>query len=244
MKNTIFFGLVCFFALQANAQTVSKNFIDQPYSEFSGTALLQIVPDEIFLRIVLKEKDNKDKSSVAVQEKQMLEVLTEIGIDLKEQLSIVDQASNLRDYWIKSDEVVNTKQFELLLNDAKTVGEVFKGLETIEIRSISVNRVSHTKLTEYRRQVKIDAIKAAKSKAEDMTAALDQKLGPAIYIEEIQVNNNLANNRRDEIRIRSNYINSNSLGQVQAEFDQEQPTVEFEKIQLRAKVLVRFTLPQ
>lgn len=243
MKNIIIFALLCLFALQANAQFASKNFIDQPYLELTGTALLEVVPDQIYLRILLKEKDNKDKSSVAMQEKQMLAVLTEIGIDLNAQLAIVDQASNLRDYWIKSDKVVNTKQFELLLYDAKTVGEVFKGLETVEIRSISVNRVSHSKLTEYRRQVKINAIKAAKSKAEDMTVALEQKLGPAIYIEEILVNNIQGINRRDEIRIRSNYINSNTLGEVKAEFDGEAPTVEFEKIQLRAKVLVRFSLP-
>lgn len=243
MKITFISVFLLFFALQANAQSVSKNFIDQPYSEVSGTALLKVVPDQIYLHIVLREKDNKEKTSVATQEKQMIEVLKEIGLDLGKQLSVVDQASNLRDYWIKSDQVVSSKKFELLLHDAKTVGEVFVGLETIEIRSITVNRVSHSNLTEFRRQVKINAIKAAKSKAEDMTTALGQALGPAIYIEEISVSSNQSANRRSEIRVRaaSNTINTIPL---EAEFDEEEPNIEFEKIELRAKVLVRFTLPQ
>ncbi|MEM6344497.1 MAG: SIMPL domain-containing protein [Bacteroidota bacterium] len=243
MKSSLLGFVFLFLALQANAQSSTKNFIDQPYSEVTGTAVLKIVPDQIYLHIVLKEKDAKEKTSIATQEKQMLEVLRDIGIDLSTQLSVVDQASNLRDYWIKSDKVLSSKKFELMLKDAKTLGEVFIGLETLEIRSVSVDRVSHSKLIEYRRQVKIDAIKAAKSKAEDMTEALGQKLGPAIYIEEMEVaSSNRAANRRSEIRFRANLMDNKATNKF-VEFDEAQPSIEFEKIELRAKILVRFALP-
>lgn len=38
-----------------------KNFIDQNYVEVTGTAELEIVPDEIYLRIVISEKDKGKK---------------------------------------------------------------------------------------------------------------------------------------------------------------------------------------
>ena len=36
-----------------------KNYIDQPYIEVTGKAEMEVVPDEIYLRIVINEKDNK-----------------------------------------------------------------------------------------------------------------------------------------------------------------------------------------
>ena len=40
----------------SRAQTGEKNFIDQNYIEVTGTAEMEIVPDEIYLKIVLSEK--------------------------------------------------------------------------------------------------------------------------------------------------------------------------------------------
>ena len=46
----------------SRAQTGEKNFIDQNYIEVTGTAEMEIVPDEIYLKIVLSEKDKGKKS--------------------------------------------------------------------------------------------------------------------------------------------------------------------------------------
>lgn len=40
----------------SRAQTGEKNFIDQNYIEVTGTAEMEIVPDEIYLKIVLSER--------------------------------------------------------------------------------------------------------------------------------------------------------------------------------------------
>ncbi|MEL7532469.1 MAG: hypothetical protein AAFN10_14220, partial [Bacteroidota bacterium] len=72
-----------------------------------------------------------------------------------------------------------------------------------------------------------------------------QKLGPAIYIEEIEVASNKPSNRRNEIRIRGNkFDNVATTIPVSSNFDDGAPSIEFERIELRAKVLVRFALPQ
>ena len=46
----------------AMAQSGEKNFIDQNYIEVSGTAEMEIVPDQIYLKIVISEKDKRQEN--------------------------------------------------------------------------------------------------------------------------------------------------------------------------------------
>ena len=63
--------IIALFAIciAVNSQTMAKNFIDQPYIEVTGKAELEVVPDEIYLTIVIDEKDNKAKQSLEELEK-------------------------------------------------------------------------------------------------------------------------------------------------------------------------------
>ncbi|MDA3891149.1 MAG: hypothetical protein PF517_05735 [Salinivirgaceae bacterium] len=56
--------LALILTLFTQAQTGTKNFIDQNYIEVTGKAELNVVPDEIFLKILISEKDTKNKISV------------------------------------------------------------------------------------------------------------------------------------------------------------------------------------
>ena len=42
----------------------TKNFIDQPYLETSAKADTLVIPDRIYLDILISEKDTKDKKSI------------------------------------------------------------------------------------------------------------------------------------------------------------------------------------
>ncbi len=49
------------------AQTGGKNFIDQNYIEVTGKAEMEILPDEVYLRILLNEKDFKGKDFAEIE---------------------------------------------------------------------------------------------------------------------------------------------------------------------------------
>jgi hypothetical protein len=121
--------------------------------------------------------------------------------------------------------------FELLVHDSHTLAKVFVELENIKISNVNILRVDHSDIEKYRQQVKINAIKAGKEKAESLTEAIDQKIGKAIYINEHATGfNNDFSNTSFRIRGVSNMSKTKS------------PDLDFQKIKLEYSVHLRFEL--
>ena len=80
----------------AAARSQPKNFIDQPYVETTATADTLMTPDEIYLSVIITEKDSKGRTSVEELETKMIVQLKKLGINLDEQLSLLDVASNFK----------------------------------------------------------------------------------------------------------------------------------------------------
>ena len=218
------------------AQTGGKNFIDQHYIEVTGKAEMEIIPDEIYLRILLNEKDYKGKN-FADLEKTMLSKLNELGIDISKDLAVKDLLSNFQYYWFIKADILLSKEYQLLVHDAKTAGKVFIELQNIGISNVSINRIENSKITDYRRQVKVEAIKAAQEKAKDLAQAIGQEIGRAIFVQEIETNyrtlaGSPGSNSNIVIRGTSNISGSNA----------SEPDIEFEKVHLEYSIVARFEL--
>lgn len=226
-------GMICGLMLCSSAvaaQTGEKNFIDQNYIEVTGTAEMEIVPDEIYLKIVISEKD-KGKKSVEQQEKVLVAVLEKLGIDVRRDLSIKDLSSNFKDYFLKRTVIQTEKEYQLCLQAAEKIRPLLEDLEAAGISNITVDRVDHSQLEKFRREVKVNAVKIAKEKAEAFAEALGQQAGRALYIGEhggsyLPFSNSVAN-----IRVRGGVSPGN-----------EEVTLDFEKIPLKYSVTVRFEL--
>ncbi len=232
MKKTSILSILLLAAITIKAQT-TKNFIDQPYIEVTGKAEMEIIPDMIYLKVIIDEKDNKAKVSLEQLEQRMMKALTDIGIDTKKDVSVLDYSSNFQEHWIKKTNIMTTKQYEVLVYKGKTVAQVFMELEKLDISNISVIKLDHSKIEEYRQQVKIDAIKAAKNKAKILTEAVDQKIGKALYIQEIS-RNIYTRTAAMESNVVMKMSSSNKSGYIS--------DIEFQKINLEAQILARFTI--
>lgn len=222
-------------AINSFSQFGSKNFIDLPYIEVSGKAEKEISPDEIFLKILVNEKDSKGKETLEELEKGMIKKLSEIGLDVNQDLVIVDMASNFKNYWLKSADIYSMKEYQLKCGDAGTAGQVFRELESIGISNISIERIDHSELEKYRREVKVSAIKTAREKARDLALAIDQEIGKAIHIleQDHQLYRATSNVQMSNIRIR---------GTSAIEETMVQPVIEFEKIKIEYTIRVSFEL--
>lgn len=216
-----------------NAQTGTKNFIDQNYIEVTGKAEMEIIPDDIYIRIFINEKDFKGKTLADI-EKSMYDKLNELGFDLSKDLALKDLVSNFQYYWFIKADVQLTKEYQLLVHDAKTAGKVFIELQKLGISNASIDRVENSKITDYRREVKIAAIKAAKEKAKELALAINQDIGRAIYIQEIENPSRAVSASNIAIW---GYTSSNIYGSRAPE-----PDIEFEKIKLEYNIVVRFEL--
>lgn len=224
-----------FLSIDGVAQT--KNFIDQNYIEVTGKAELEIIPNEIYLQIILDEKDFKGKEHLVDLEQAMINKLQSINIDIKKDLVVMDMASNFQSYWIKSSEIKTVKKYQLKVSDSQTAGAVFQALESIDISNVTILRVDHSEMTELRQQVKVEAIRAARKKAEYLTEAIDQSCGRAIYIQELR-NEGYNSLKGYAMGINSNVIMKSS----NAVSSNATPNIEFEKIHLVYSILVRFEI--
>jgi hypothetical protein len=161
MKNTLTAFLLTV-AISTFSQTAEKNFIDQNYIEVTGVAEMEITPDLIYVDIVLSENDNKNKMSLTETEAKMIIKLKEIGIDVTKDMSVRDFTSSFKYYWISKTDVMLTKEYQLVLRDAKLLQKVFTEMKNLGISNLSINRFDHTKIEQFRKEVKVNAIKAAK----------------------------------------------------------------------------------
>jgi len=209
-----------------------KNFIDQNFIEVRGQAVVKIVPDLIYLRIFLSERQ-KNHVDLEIKEKQMLESLKSIGIDLSKDMVVKDLASNFRIKMFSDDNIVISKAFLLCVHDAKTANKVISELEKLEISNVKVDHLDHTKMTDFRKECNIKAIVAAKAKAEYLTQALNQSVGRAIYIEENASAPVPYDNR--------GMSNVNYSGGLEKSFPSDS-YLEFDEIKIESVVFARFEL--
>lgn len=230
---SLFIVVLAFGSLMA--QNNSKNFIDQPFIEVRGKAEMEIVPDMIYLKVIIDEKDNKAKVALEEQEMKMLKALDNIGVDIKKDVAVIDYASNFKSHWIKRSNIHTSKEYEVVVNSGNMVAKVFIELEKLNVSNITVAQLDHSKMEAYRQEVKVNAAKAAKNKAQKLMEALDQNAGKAIYVQE--VNRNIYPARMDAMQ-------SNMLMKVKSNSSSDSyiPEIEFQKLKLEYEILARFAI--
>lgn len=162
-----------------------KNFIDQNYITVFGKAEMEITPDEIYISFIINEDDKKGKVSVEKQEAELYKELKKINIDINKSLKVQRFNSDYQKSLLKKDDVIKTKNYELMAHTTTELEKVFKILEKLEISNAYISKVDHSEIEKYRKEVKINAIKAAKAKAEYLTSAIGQSIGSAIHIQEM-----------------------------------------------------------
>ncbi len=206
----------------------------------SGSAEMYVVPDEIYVQVTLREyqKKGQDKVELETIKSAFLAACREANIaDSLVQLASYDGYDN---YWNsrkkkKSGELFTSIVFEIKFSNSNTMDALIEKLNDDATEKFEITRTSHSKITEYRKQLKIDAVKAAKAKAIYLTEAVNEKLGEAISIKEPQEDN--------FVTMRANMY-SNSQASINYERDIPSATagVDFKKIKIRFSVDVLFAI--
>lgn len=213
----------------------SKNFIDQPYIEVSGSADTLVTPNQIFIKIIVSEKDTRNKVSIEELENKMISAFKAIGVNTETNLVLSDFISNYRFYLLKQKDIIKTKQYLLNVSDAMTASKIFLLLEDLEISNVSIEKVEHTEIENIKNICRTRAIENARNKAIALTKPLFQTIGQAINISdnETYVDGQLQG-KVAGITIRG--IRSFSNDKYEA------PQIEFEKIKVRQTVNSKFIL--
>ena len=223
---------VAVLAICTTAFAQEKNFIDQNYMEVTGRADLEVVPDEIYLRINISEKENKGKVSVEQQQKEMFRKLKDLNIDIEKNLVVQDQSADLRTYLLRKNTVLSTKTYLLKVSTATQVGQVFRALADIGVSDVNIEKTDVSNMDELRQQVRAAAAVAAKQNAEILARAVGRQAGKALYIQDYSYN----------ARPYANVMLAKSSAVMDAAGAESMPELEFEKIKIEHSVMIRFAL--
>ncbi len=226
----LFFSLLILSSISSFSQTKNEN--NKPYIEVSAEADTLVVPNKIWINVVLNEKDSKGKKSVEDLEKEMISKLKEIGINTEKDLSINDISSNFKTYFLRQNDIFKSKSYSILTKSAVETSKVFIGLEKIGISNVRLQKIENTDEDKIKLLINAKAILNAKKTAESFTKALNQKVGNSI---EITSYSDIVNQLYT--RAASGYMN-----RYEAESTPDQPNIEFEKIKIFSGVKVKFLI--
>ena len=232
--NRIILTFLLLSTLSSVGQAQTKNYIDQPYLDVTGYADSLVIPNEIYIRINISEKDSRDRVSVEEYETKMVDGLKTLGLNPEKDLTTNDFGSNYRFYLLKQKDVMKSKQYILKVSDAVTASKVFMLLEDLEISNVSIDRVDHSEKENIKNITRTKAVENAKTKAITLTKPLNQTVGQAIYLTDNETTATALEGRVSGVVVRG-------YGKFKST-DKELPKIEFEKIKISTTVSVKFIL--
>lgn len=237
MKNVCLFIVAALFTLTSFAQ--ERN----PYPRtitVSGSAEMEVTPDEIYVQVYLKEYEKKGGGKIPIDKirQDFLTAVRSLGLpDTAITVSRYD-ANNYNPWWRKKnrkEELYAAITYQVQLRNTAQVDQLVDKLDDNATQNFYVSRTTHSKLEEFRKNLKIQAVKAAKEKAQYLAGAVNENVGVAVTINEPgeyyqPYYGDMASNRMLKAEA------------VQASAPADQPQADFKKMKLRYDVSVVFEL--
>jgi len=158
-----------------------------------------------------------------------------LGIAL-DNLTLSDAVADYVPKKFRKDDVVARKGYTLKVTDAEAVRKVFLELDRLQIEEARIQRVSHSKEQEFRKDMRIKAITAAKEKADYLLAAIGEKTGSALSVAE--VTGQMPTPRAGVNRLMA----IETIGHASSVSSYEPLGVNFSRIHIRAEVVCVFAI--
>jgi uncharacterized protein YggE len=165
--------------------------------EVTGSAEKEVTPDEVYYGITLTEyMKGKLKVTMPELEAKLIKKAESIGIK-KEDVQVENAYMYNYNYYYydyyynrKHENYLATKTFVIKINSADNIEKLLNGGDSLSFSSAQVQKFDNSKIKEYRDSLKIQALKAAKKKAEMLLSSIGEELGEVISITEIEPTEN------------------------------------------------------
>ena len=204
----------------------------------NGSAEMEIVPDEIYVNVDLKEYEKKGQGKVTIDKirQDFLAAVRSLGLPDNVVSVAAYDGINGNPWWRKKnklkDELYASITYQVKLASTAQVDQLVDKLDDAATQNFYIQRTSHSKLEDFRRQLKISAVKAAKEKAIYLASALDASIGVPVTINEPNEYYQPYFNTMSNVRMKS------EMGDMANDL----PQADFKKIKLKYDVNVVFEL--
>jgi len=171
----------------AIAQTNTE--VERRIIQVSGEAEREVTPDILYISISLKEyfKDNNNRNKVTIDvlEKQLYNAAMAAGI-AEEDFMINNISSYNYDWNKKKDDpgFLAAKQYRIKVTNLQAVNSLFAAVDAKGVQYSNIDAYDYSGKKELEKELKIQAIKDAKERAEYMAEALGDRVGKALSVNE------------------------------------------------------------
>ncbi|MEI6948821.1 SIMPL domain-containing protein [Paraflavisolibacter sp. H34] len=243
MKKVFFSLVMVLFLFQGFAQTAQ--IVPNPFPRtltVNGSAEMELVPDEIYVQVDLREYEKKGQGKIG------LDKIKSDFLKATRSLGLPDSAITIASYdafngnpWLrkknKKNEMYASINYLVKLSNSTQMDNLVEKLDDEATQNFFIERTGHSKLDQFRKQLKIQALKAAKDKAGYLAAAIDEALGPVVTINEpVEYYVPFYNARSSNVLMRA------KTEAVAISADPSAPAVDFRKIKLKFDVTVVYAL--
>lgn len=217
------------FLLLSFLASAQENF-REPFIEVTGTAYREIEPNEIYVMIRLKEfEENRQKTSLEKLEKDFYEAVKAAGIDRK-RVELADAGSDLEKFRRKDKEAFREKTFQIKLTSAAELEKFIEKLSPVKVDSVDITRLHHSDYENIRLQLKVEALKAARAKAQTLLQSIGAEVGKPLVVRDFDF-------PQPYMEMKANV----RMMDMSADQAQEAP-VAFRKIKMQAQINAQFEI--
>jgi uncharacterized protein YggE len=178
---------VCSFA----QQTTEKSNPFPKTITVTGSAEMEIVPDEIYVVVDLKEYDKRGQGKIDIEAIKSAFLQNCRAIGLTDSVVTIASYQGYNDPWLRKKrkaELYASIAYQIKFTNSKDIDNLVDRLDDDATQNFRIVKTSHSKINELRKLLKTEAVKAAKDKGNYLTDAIGEKLGEAITITEPEEN--------------------------------------------------------
>jgi uncharacterized protein YggE len=217
--------LILPFVVCAQEMPFKEHFI-----EVTGTAEREIEPNEIYVMIRIKEfEENRQKTSLEKLEKDFYSAVKEAGID-RNRVELADAGSDLEKFRRKDKEAFREKTFQIKLSSAAELEKFIEKLSPVKVDSVDITRLHHSDYEKLKLELKVEALKIARSKAETLLHAINAQVGKPLMIRDFDFH-------QPYMEMTANVRSFKMQDQAQT----EEP-IGFRKIKMQAQITAQFEI--
>lgn len=214
--------------------------------EVTGSAEMEVVPNEIHMTFTLKEH-MKGGKKVAIEgvKTDFLALCKTAGI-ADSNISTAGYAGNEQwNYWWwynrrHNTDVFATISYTVMVSSPEKLDQIVAGLTDDAIQNFYISNTGHSDIEQLRKEVKTNALQASKDKATYLAQSIGEQVGEALLIQEVEDSyySDVTGNTRTANKMMMQESNE-SMGYLS---DGAASSPSFEKIKLRYEMKCEFAL--
>ena len=236
MKKILIIFTACMFAMHGIAQETKPA---QRTISVNGSSEMEVVPDEIYVQVDLREytKKNGDKVDINTIKNNFLEACKSIGLTEKE-VTVQGYQGYDNNYWWwkknkKNSDMKAGISYWIKVSKVDMLDALVDKMDDEATQNFFIAKASYSKMDEVKKDLKIAAVKAARDKAIYLAEAIGENIGEAITINEpTEVNN----------QPQPMYANTMMKAADAEGYSAPAMNVDFKKIKIQFEVNVVFAL--